>query len=238
METKPIDLERVLSEISAGEKRSQRRSVIYTVVSLLIGGVWLAYSIFEVSRLWEEASTLRTESTRLEKEITSKTNELRDLSERTSKLKKWGWLPETIAKADQSVSADHEFEAIKSATDTPENLERRRKLTIEYFFKDVDPDRVWEALGELGFTRPAQPSPALGKTPTNAVWFGRSVQRDDVKLVAYALIRAGIQIRAIRPFLVSEGRDSLIQVGGRPLAVDQEVWSVERISAAKEFPRE
>ena len=37
MEAKPIDLEKVLSEISAGEKRSQRRSVIYTVVSLLIG---------------------------------------------------------------------------------------------------------------------------------------------------------------------------------------------------------
>jgi hypothetical protein len=55
--------------------------------------------------------------------------------------------------------------------------------------------------------------------------------------VAYTLIRNGIEIRDIRPFLNSSGRETLIQVGGRVAAADKPVWTVERIEAATEFPR-
>jgi hypothetical protein len=245
MEAKQIDLGKVLSEISSSEKRSQRRSVIYTVVSLLIGAIWLSYSIIEVSSLRREASGLRKEKANLDTDIARGKDKIEGLQAdisrldelRYARLREWGWLEETIAKVEQSAKANDERQAIASDTDTPANLERRKSITIEYFLKNVDKDKVLAALGGLGFTALRQ-SPALGTTPTNAVWFGRSVQIDDAKLVAYTLIRAGIQIKDIRPYLVSEGRDSLIQVGGRPLAVNKPVWTVERISAAKEFPRE
>jgi len=235
MEAKQIDLGKVLSEIGASEKRSQRRSVIYTIVSLLIGAIWLSYSIIEVSNLRKEKADLDTGITSGKETIARQKTEISKLEDlRYTRLREWGWTDETIAKVEQSVEANNERQQIASTT--PADLERRKHITIEYFLKNVDKDKVLAALGGLGFT--FQPSRAIGTTPTNAIWFGRSVQIDDVKLVAYTLIRAGIQIRDIRHYMVSEGRDSVIQVGGRPRAVDKPVWTVERIAAAPDFPRE
>ena len=242
MEARQIDLEKVLSEIRTSEKRSQRRSVIYTVVSLLIGAIWLSYSIIQVSSLRTEVSNLRNEKADLDSKITvgrgtidGQEKEIKRLEElRYTRLREWGWTDETIARVQQSVEANNEREQI--ALITPADIERRKKTTIEYFLKNVDKEKVLAALAGLGFT--LRQSPPVVGTPTNAIWFGPSVQIDDVKLVAYTLIRAGIQIRDIRHYMKSEGRDSVIQVGGRPLAVDKPVWTVERISAAKDFPRE
>jgi hypothetical protein len=243
MDAKPIDLGKVLSQLSANEKRSQRRSVIYTVVSLLIGGIWLSYSIIQVSNLRKEVSGLTQAKAELDKEIEEKKIENERLGElKRTLLREWGWTDktigndETIGKEEETLEANNQRQAIASTTDTPANLERRKNITIEYFPKDFDKDSVRAALRGLGFTTLIRESP--GTTPTNSVWFGRSVHVDDVKLVAFTLIRAGVEIRDIRPYLDSGGRESLIQLGGRPLAVNKPVWTVERISAAKDFPRE
>lgn len=235
MEAQQIDLGKVLSEISASEKRSQRRSIVYTVVSLLIGAIWLAYSIFQVSSLRKEVSGLTQEKATLDTAIEGQKTEITRLDDlRYTRLREWGWTDQTIATVEQSVEANNQREQIASTT--PADLERRNNTTIKYFLKNVDKEKVLAALGGLGFT--LMQSPPVGRTPTNAIWFGPSVQIDDVKLVAYTLIRAGIPIQDIRRYMVSDGRDSQIQVGGRPLAKDNVVWTVERISAAKDFPRE
>jgi hypothetical protein len=86
-------------------------------------------------------------------------------------------------------------------------FEKRGKTTIEYFLKDVDQRKVLGAIQDLGFK--VKPIPPIGNMPTNAIWFGSKVDVEDVKLVAYTLVHAGVNIKDIRPFAISGGHPDL-----------------------------
>ncbi len=76
---------------------------------------------------------------------------------------------------------------------------------------------------------------------TNALWFGSAAQRDYMKLVAQALMRAGVQLRAIRPFPRDcFNRDlPLVQVEADtdPDLTAKSLYPVEKLLAATSFPR-
>src|SRR5262249_11627339 len=114
-------------------------------------------------------------------------------------------------------------------------FERRGNTNLEYFLKDVDQEKVLNAIKDLGFN--AKSTAPVGNTPTNAIWFGSQVDIEDVKLVAYALIHAGVNIKDIRPFAKSEGREDVIQIGGRPAAVEKPPLTIEQIKAVNQFTR-
>lgn len=117
--------------------------------------------------------------------------------------------------------------------------ERRKAVTVEYFPKNVDENKVEAALAELGFSL-RKPPPVVHAIPTNAVWFGLPVAVEDVKLVALTLIRAGVQIRAIRPiqdYLVAKRDLPLIQVGADAAVINDPPLTVEAINAAARFTR-
>ncbi|MGB7947259.1 MAG: hypothetical protein WCH75_06225, partial [Candidatus Binatia bacterium] len=85
-----------------------------------------------------------------------------------------------------------------------------------------------------------KPAAIVQQIPTNAIWFGSPVDIEDVKLVALTLIRAGVQIRAIRPiqdYLVNKKDLPLIQVGADSSVVNDPPLTVEQIRAASRFTR-
>jgi hypothetical protein len=137
-----------------------------------------------------------------------------------------------LAMAQQSLNAEDELRK----TVLPKS-DRQGAVTIEYFPKDVDREKVETALKDLGF-RLATGTPQFTKVPTNSLWFGSQVPPDDVKRVAYVLIRAGVQLKAIRRFRASVPREDalLIQVGGDPQVVDSPPITVEQIRSAADFP--
>jgi hypothetical protein len=117
--------------------------------------------------------------------------------------------------------------------------ERRRSITVEYFPKNVDGNKVEAALTELGFTV-RKPAAIVSSISTNAVWFGSPVDVEDVKLVALTLIRAGVQIRAIRPiqdYIVNKRDLPLIQVGADASILNDPPLSVAAIQSASRFSR-
>ena len=117
--------------------------------------------------------------------------------------------------------------------------EKRKSVVVEYFPKNVDENKVEAALTELGFTL-RKPAAIVQQIPTNAIWFGSPVDIEDVKLVALTLIRAGVQIRAIRPiqdYLVNKKDLPLIQVGADSSVVNDPPLTVEQIQAASRFTR-
>ena len=74
--------------------------------------------------------------------------------------------------------------------------------------------------------------PKVLDIPTNSIWFGEKVNIDDIKVVAYTLIRAGIQIQAIEYFKQPSGsKASLIQVGASRFVVNDPIFTVEMIRA-------
>lgn len=138
-----------------------------------------------------------------------------------------------LPKVQQSSKAAEELKMLGSP-----QPERQGHVTIEYFPRDVDAEKVRGALENLGFiVKPGNTQ--YPEVPTNAVWFGNQVTANEVKRVAYVLIRAGVQIKAIRRFEASApSQDALlIQVGGDPQLVSKPTMTVEQIRNAPDFPR-
>lgn len=113
----------------------------------------------------------------------------------------------------------------------------RRAGQVLYFSKD-DGGKVdlliEAALREQGFT--VERRPPSGATDTNALWFGTQVPLDDAKAAALALIRAGVDLKYIGRFANSQGKEQIIQIGGRPKAKDDPPLKVDFIVAQTDFP--
>lgn len=143
----------------------------------------------------------------------------------------FGWSGQRVDRIRASISADAERTALASATP----VESRRVVTVEYFPKDVDGEIVRQAIEELGF-RMIESQPVVTEVETNAIWFGSEVRLEDIKLLAFTLIRAGVQIKVIRPYRQDRWR-SKIQVGTDASYATWSPLSVETIREADEFTR-
>jgi hypothetical protein len=111
--------------------------------------------------------------------------------------------------------------------------------TIEYFSKDVDKEVVAKALQEGGLKFGQAPA-RITDDPTNSIWAGDKVPLADVKFVALTLLRAGVQLHAVRRFHDGSGpKEHLIEIGADRQMDDAATLTVEQIEALNEpLPRD
>ncbi|NJK53397.1 MAG: hypothetical protein HC936_12360 [Leptolyngbyaceae cyanobacterium SU_3_3] len=117
-------------------------------------------------------------------------------------------------------------------------VQRSSPVTIEYYPKDIDPEAVQKTLTKLGFNLNIKQA-SVTDAPLNILFYGRNVSEDDVKLVAYTLIRAGVQIKYIQPFTkLADEKASVIQVGALRELAEKPALDVEEIrSQSLPLPR-
>lgn len=138
----------------------------------------------------------------------------------------------SISAALTSIKADKARAAL--AAGTP--VAARTGITVVYFPKDVDATVVEGALRALGFTLRRGPT-QVPDVPTNAVWFGEQVPLEAAKLAALTLMRAGVQIKAIRRFRDGGGAKArLIQIGADRAIVSWPVLTPDQVTNATSFP--
>lgn len=130
----------------------------------------------------------------------------------------------------QSLEANQEIQNISSA-----NIDRRRGYIVIYFLKDVDAGKVEIALRDFGFNLRTS-SPQRPDVPTNFIAFGTKVNPEDAKLVAYTLIRAGVNIKGMCKML-STSRVSTLQVGGDERLLNHPTLTVDQIRYKPDFQR-
>ena len=105
-----------------------------------------------------------------------------------------------------------------------------RDVTVLYFSKSADNGRVEAALESLGF--PYEQRAPLNQEPTNAVFFGRGVQHDDVTQLATALVRSGVRLQSVRGFADSSGpKAKLIEIEADKQRKNDPLLTVEGINA-------
>jgi hypothetical protein len=151
-------------------------------------------------------------------------------------LAQLGWSKENLnnpiqSQVDQSLQASQFLKAVSG------NPDLRRTITVEYFPKDVDPTIVRSRLEALGISLDTSASQLPG-VPTNAIWVGSDVDVNTVKAVAYTLIGAGIELKMIRQFNNSQGREYVIQVGGDGECVNRPTLTVGKIKSIQNFPQQ
>jgi hypothetical protein len=203
-------------------QRSSMVSVLLMLLGITVIAGSLYYSITRLEPLERQIAEKRETLKELENKIKEKEASLAQLEKKDREKQKY------IGVISTSIGVP-----VESASTAA--FEKRGKTTIEYFLKDVDQRKVLGAIQDLGFK--VKPISPIGNTPTNAIWFGSKVDVEDVKLVAYALVHAGVNIKDIRPFAISEGREDVIQIGGRPAAVGKTSLTVEQIRAVRQFTR-
>lgn len=227
-EDRQQEIKRLSKELSERTRRATRISVLVSILLSVIAATWLVFSFLAVASLEKRKQALSEDI-----------KELRNLQD--DLLNDLGWSRERL---DSSTTLADDVRASLQASDARRTAAAqsspgaRERTTITVFSRDVDRDIVANSLRELGFRVDiGSPNPAIRPaTETNAIWFGPEVGIDQVKLVAYTLIMAGVELRVIEPFQRPRGRDRVMQVGSqvgglmRPLP-----FSIEEIQAADTF---
>jgi len=199
-------------------------AVIIVIVSIIIG---------------IQIPALLKEKTRLEQEIKETNKKLEQaksvLFAINPILEKYGFLEELTVDTLNSDLVKQSFEANQQIQLILARAYRTRQLPVWYYSKDVnvDPVRVRNSLEEFGFNVVPQ-DPQRPDLPTNNIAFGKNVDPEDAKLVAYTLLRAGIEIKAICKSK-TDSRDSIIQVLSDNRLLSKPAMTVEQIRNKRTF---
>ena len=236
MEDQNIQLEQLVSRVAENHKRTFRRSMIFSVLALLAGAVWLFYSFNQVRKLDLKSDQLAREITIKGEELKQEEKKLQEaqvaLSAINPFLKKYvlkeKWTADNINSnlVKQSLEANQEIQTVLSRD------VGRRGYTVDYFKKDSDPEKVEAALKEFGFKFETK-APHRPNDPTDVVAFGEKVSPEDAKLVAYTLVRAGVEVKSL--CRARYGGPAIIQVLGDNRFRDRPAMTVDQIRGKTEF---
>ncbi|MFX0198566.1 MAG: hypothetical protein ACFFCW_20795 [Candidatus Hodarchaeota archaeon] len=220
---------RKLSQEFIGRARRSTRTTSYLSLFLsLAAAAWLAFSLVQVNNLEERKLALSEEINELKKIQVDLLNDL-------------GWNKEQIKTSKietRDIQASLQASSARREAAVQSKPQLRENITIQVFSRDIDRNIVASSLRELGFRVEIKPpNPEIKrKTKTNAIWFGPFVQIDQVKLVAYTLIRAGVKLQVIEPFQQPRGRNRVIQIGSQVGGIMRSTpFSVNEIQTADSF---
>jgi hypothetical protein len=136
---------------------------------------------------------------------------------------------------------EKEVERLKSQTNIPTGeitqapSDSRKDITIEYYARDFDRQKVESVLKEFGFKLDIK-NTGSPQIPTNYIRFGSNINIEDVKLVACRVIEAGLQIKSIAPFsnpLMENA--SKVQIAADSRCENLQVWTCTEIRHRSEF---
>ncbi len=121
--------------------------------------------------------------------------------------------------------------------DQPPMVQRSRPITVTYLAKDINSDALKQVFKKLGFTAESR-YPNGVNMASNVIYYSPDVSVDDVKVIAFTLIRAGLQIRAIQPLPPTNQQTAKIEVAAVPAWQTQSPLTVEMIrNSALPLPR-
>lgn len=191
-------------------------------------------SISEREQIKAEIAELEKEKNRLAKE--------KAIAE-TDLIKAMGYSPTFNEKAQNEAAKATAIAAnmaIKQMTKS--NWNSQKDIEVYYYNKTIDEKKIVVGLEALGYQfRTAPPTRYMAKKQTNAIWFGSDVPLEDVKVVALALMRAGIQIKAIRPYRSSDTnptyKSNRIEIGASVDVENRPPLTVDEVVAATGFQR-
>jgi len=75
------ELRQLLSEVALREKQARARSLIYIIIPVLVGGLWMWLSVQKVQRLEEQSDTLERTVKELQEQIQRLRGETKDLTQ-------------------------------------------------------------------------------------------------------------------------------------------------------------
>lgn len=215
-------------ELKAENSRKIKKLILYSFMPLLFGLAWLLVSTISIFKARKEFKVLAIQVDSLK--ILRDSFQLEYLQAKGFNINKGYEL------LDQSIQADKLIRTIIGSGQIDSSI------TILYFRKSLDQEKVFLSLKELGyrkiFDNPSTKKALIDKE-TNAVFEGPEVSLKDTKIIIATLIRAGFRIQHIGRLQNDAGRERTVEViteapadGSPDLAVP---ITVEQLARAMNF---
>jgi len=132
------------------------------------------------------------------------------LAEIISSLKVWGVSEDKVDTKLITRAYNANIKRLELINKLPQNY--TSNTIIKFYPKDIDSDKVKSSLAQIGI-KVKKGIANLKEEPTNAIWFGVDVPIYEVKFVALTLLRAGINIKTIKPFRNRGSKRNIIEIG-------------------------
>jgi hypothetical protein len=227
--------------------RISKLSNNFSVIILLILFSLFVYGAIKFNNLSKDIKTLETRKQAETIKLQSLQFENTSLENKKSQLEKelmatYGLSIDSILSLSTNDVLEKSLTANAAIKLIINNYKPNPNVTVSYYDKTIDEKRVALELQALGyqFIRKS-PSDYMKKNATNSIWFGSNVPIQDVKIVAFALIRAGVPIKGIRPYRSGienpEYKKNIIEVGASVDLNNKLPLSIDTIKNATEFER-
>lgn len=229
-----------MSQVS---KHSRTFSII-GIFATIIGYIFMLYRGYTLN---EEISGKSQILKKLNLEISAKEKNLDEVKNKYEQINlkyKYGLsvenkidLPSNVKIIQKSDSANALIDKLRTKQPIDSNV------TVSYYSKTVEAEKITLSLKSLPYNLITKnPSETMRGHKTNSVWFGKKVQITDVKIIALALIRAGIPISAIRPYKNNDPnyKANIVEIGG-DVRVKQlliKPYTIYQIDTTSKFKRD
>jgi hypothetical protein len=240
----PDELAALEKKLNSMERTSRTRVIVSLTIVVLVGIVLMIYITVAV----------RAKSAELQArtiELQAKTTELSLLNDSTKKVKdKLDSLKKEISKLEtyslkgfgkSDMAAENiskkEAAQIFALSDTIERILDTAKVSknvkIRYFPKKGDPQGVVVGiLQKLGYEPVIIPARTeMTGLPTNVIWYGAKVPKNEIIIAALHLIRAGVPLKAIKPFVNRPAKEWSIEIGASVISNDKPLLTSKNVLA-------
>lgn len=221
-----------------------RMFTLIGILGTIIGYIFLLYRGYtlneEISSKLETLKKLNKEISMLEKSH----DEIKYKYQQVDLKYKYGLsienkidLPSNVKIIQKSDSADILINKIQTKYPIDSNV------AVSYYSKTKEAEKITLSLKSLSYNLITKnPSETMKNHKTNSVWFGKKVNISDVKIIALALIRAGISIRSIRPYRNSDSnyKANIVEIGGDARVEKSSIqpYTIQQIDTTTKFERD
>jgi hypothetical protein len=218
----------------------------FTLIGIVGSIIGYAFLLFRSYTLDEEISIKKIRIEILNLEISAKKDSLDKIQSKylqTNLKFKYGLyienkvnLPSNMKIIQKSDSANILMDKIRAEHPLDTNI------SVSYYSKTEEAEKITLSLKSLTYNLITKnPNELMRSYKTNSVWFGNKVDISDVKIIALALIRAGIPIRAIRPFRNSSSnyKPNIVEIGGDVRVKNSSIqpYTIKEIDTKTKFER-
>ncbi len=236
------NLKEAINSLSNYERQTRRRIFFFSFLLIFIAMLILYFTANKINELTKESNNL-----------TSRVNYLNQAKDSLNKilinLRAFSEFSTNWDSSDISLVDPNLFRRAMAAHEQLILLAQSEKLnpdiSIRYYLKykdqyprynrikeDFKRNRVQNSLRRVGYRAIDIKSDSYRNgPPTNVIYYSSNISKVDLKVIAFALLRAGIDLKGIEPYSkkIKRRKPNSVEISGKKSLVDQKSLTVDDV---------
>jgi hypothetical protein len=220
------ELSKLLLDIDKKDIYTRKKMYLVSILPIALAIILMTYFFIKIMNYREQVIELQKEVTFLNYEIDSLNSIYKHIEYNFSE--DFGWSEKDVLNKD-SFRLSQSKEAHQRIINLLISHKIDVKSTIRYYTKRVDKGKIDDVLLKCGFRNiKVFTTYYRDKSPTNTISYSFDVPENNIKVIAYSLIRAGIEVKSIEPYPKSMQRKKYksIEISGNKNYINKKGFHV------------